>query len=234
VAYQALQRGIGFAGAQPRRSGSVIKVNANDFVHRMFFADKWELLVKDYISNLECDDNTIWYKKRERNKISEELITLGYYVKYRFGQNEKISFRLNEIEGKEDGWIYENSNKLESVQIVIAYYEQEEAEEDNRTMKGEDIVPGGWVRDRIELLKQRIDQRIKKKLYKKYENIDVLLVGVKDWFVRRINDEYKDQKKRTMDSMKNCMGKSKFREIAIVDTDLVGQGALLRLPNKAN
>lgn len=209
-------------------------MNANDFVHKMFFADKWELLVKDYISNLQCDDNTIWYKKRERIKISEELITLGYYIKYRFGQNTKISFRLNEIEGKEDGWIYENSNKLASVQIVIAYYEDEEAEEDNRTMKGEDIVPGGWDGDRIELLKQRIDQRIKKKIDKKYENIDVLLVGVKDWFVRRTNDEYKEQKKELLDSMKNCIEKSKFREIAIVDTDLVGQGALLRHPNNTN
>jgi hypothetical protein len=190
-------------------------VNANDFAHRIFFADRWEMLVKDYINNLECDDNTIWYKKREHNKISEELITLGYYVKYRFGQNERISFRLNEVEGKEDGWIYENSNKIESVQIVIAYYEQKEAEEDNRTMRGEDIVPGGWVRDRIELLRQRIDQRIKKKIDKEYENIDLLLVGVKDCFVRRINDEYKDRKKELLDSAKNCIGKSQFREIAI-------------------
>jgi len=212
---------------------SVIKVNANDFVHRMFFTDKWEPLVKDYIRNLECDDNTIWYRKCKHKKIHKELIPLGYYVKYRFGQNAKIPFRLNEIEGKEDGWIYENSNKPESIQIVNAYYEREEAKEDNRTIKGEDIVPGGWVRNRIELLKQRIDQRIKKKLDKKYENIDVLLVGVNDWFVRRINDEYKNQKKELLDSMKNCLEKSKFREIAIVDTNLVGQGALLRLLNAA-
>jgi hypothetical protein len=146
-------------------------VNANDFAHRIFFADKWEMLVKNYINNLECADNTIWYKKREYKKISEELITLGYYVKYRFGHNERVSFSLNEVEGKEDGWIYENSKKIESVQIVIAYYEQKKAEEDNRTMRGEDIVPGGWIGDRIELLIQRIDQRIKKKIDKEYEDI---------------------------------------------------------------
>jgi hypothetical protein len=64
--------------------------------------------------------------------------------------------------------------------------------------------------------------------------IDVLLVGVKDCFVRLINDESKDWKKELLNSVKNCIGKSQFKEIAIVDTDLVGQGALLRLPNKAN
>ncbi len=214
--------------------GSVIKLNPNDFAHKMFSADEWEIAVKDYISNLECEDNTIWYKNRENKKISEELITLGYYVKYRFGQDEKISFRLNEEQGKEDGWIYENSIRSESVQIVIAYYDREEAEEDDRTMQGEDIVPGGWFRDRIELLKNRIEQRVKNKLNKNYKNINILLVGVKDCFVKNIKDENQDQKEELLESIKNCIGRSEFQEIAIVDTDLVRQGELLRLPNKAN
>lgn len=210
-------------------------MNTNDFAHGEFSADNWESLVKDYIANLECHENQIWYKDGKQNKkISEELITLSYYVKYKYGPNPKISFRLNQIEGEEDGWIYKNRGILESVQIVIAYYDKEEAEEDRKIMKGEDVVTGGWVGDRMKLLEQRVKQRIKKKIEKKYRNIDVLLVGVKDWFIRRANDEYKDLRRELIDFVHRVTEKSQFRDVIIVDTDLVGQGGLIQLPNKAN
>jgi hypothetical protein len=125
-------------------------VNTSDFAHEEFSADNWESLVKDYINNLECHENQIWYKNEKQNKkISEELITLGYYARYKYSPNPKISFRLNQIEGEEDGWICKNREILESVQTVIAYYDKEEAEEDRKIMKGEDVVTQVEADDRV-------------------------------------------------------------------------------------
>jgi hypothetical protein len=212
-------------------------MNTNDFAHREFSADNWEHLVKDYINTLECHDNQLWYKKGEqKKKISEELITLGYYVKYKYGSDPEVSFRLNQIkDAPDDGWVYKSREILESVQIVIAYYDKEESEEDRKLMNGEDVVIGGWGGERMKLLEQRIKKRIKKKIEeKKYQNIDVLLVGVKDWFIRRTNDEYNDLQQELSDFVRSVAGKSQFREFVIVDTDLVGRGGLRQFPNKAN
>lgn len=207
-------------------------MNIDNFVHREFFANSWEPLVKDYISNLECDEKEIWYRKREHNKIFKELIVLGYYVKYKYKNNPEISFKLNEVEGKTDGWIYKNCKILESVQIVIAHYEKKEAEEDNKLMNGEDTVPSGWESDRMKLLAARTVKRIKDKISKQYQDIDILLVGVNNCFTRRL-DEYKKHKEYIFDFIKEgCIGKSQFQEFVIVDTDLVGKGDLLRIPNK--
>jgi len=81
-------------------------MNHENFAHQLFFASTWEAQVKEFIESLNCTDKNIWYKKPENKKTNEELITLGYYVKYRFGEDEKIGFRLNKMRAKlMDGFI---------------------------------------------------------------------------------------------------------------------------------
>jgi hypothetical protein len=98
-----------------------------EFTHQKFCASNWEEKLKHFIETLNCTDNSIWHRTRKHKKINEELATLGYYVKYRYGKEGSITFSLSETESKVDGWIYRNDAQIESVQIVIAYYEQEEA-----------------------------------------------------------------------------------------------------------
>lgn len=207
-------------------------MNPFEFTHQVFESSSWEDEVKCYIDSLDCSDTDIWHRKRENKKINEELATLGYYVKYSFGNTNNISFKLNKNEGKIDGWIYENGKKIESIQIAIAFYEEEEAEIDRRTMKGEDIVDGGWVGNRISLLKKRIENRIIKKSNMGYQEIDTLLIGVRDWFVRRIKSKYTELKLKVIDSIKPSIEKSGFKQVVIVDTNFVGNGEHLTIPNK--
>src|SRR5450759_4182411 len=106
-------------------------MNHSDFVHKTFRASKWESEIKAYIDNLPVPAHSIWHKEdRILKKASEELITLGYYVKYRYGVSDSIEFHLNMLQGKEDGWIFQDKKSRESVQIVIAYYEKEESDQD--------------------------------------------------------------------------------------------------------
>lgn len=205
-----------------------------EFAHQKFCASGWEAKLKKFIELLDCTDNIIWHRKRKHKKINEELATLGYYVKYRYGEDESITFKLNKTEGKADGWIYKHGAQIESVQIVIAYYEQEEAKLDRRTMNGEDIVVAGWVGDRIELLKDRVEKRVAKKSNMSYQNIDTLLIGVRDWFVRSINNEYQEQKVNVVKYIESCMLNSNFKQFTLVDADFAGKGELLIVPNKAN
>ena len=209
-------------------------MEAFHFTHQKFCASSWEAKLKEFIELLDCTDNIIWHRKSKHKKINEELATLGYYVKYRYGEDKSITFKLNETQGKADGWIYKHNAQIESVQIAIAYYDYEESKIDERTMNGEDIVVAGWVGDRIELLKDRVEKRITKKLKMPYENIDTLLIGVRDWFVRRINNEYQEQKVKVVKYIESCMPNSIFKQFVLVDTDFVGKGELLILPNKAN
>ena len=204
-----------------------------DFSHQEFSSSSWEEEIKSYIDALNCSDNVIWHRKREHKKINEELATLGYYVKYCFGDEESISFKLNEVEGKADGWIYKNGNEIESVQIAIAFYEKEEADIDRRIMNGEDVVVGGWVGERLSLLKNRIEKRVSTKVSMKYQDVDTLLIGVKDWFVRRLNEEYPEHKSNTLRTIEPILSKSKFKRAVIVDSDFFGKGESLIIPNKA-
>jgi len=82
-------------------------------------------------------------------------------------------------------------------------------------------------------LKKRIKRRIYKKLNLEYNDIDTLLIGLRDWFVRRINDEYKEQKESLLSYIESCLIDSEFDQIAVVDSDLVGKGELLVIPKKA-
>ena len=202
-----------------------------EFAHQEFSASAWETKLKKFIESLDCSDNIIWHRKREHKKINEELATLGYYVKYQHGENENITFKLNKAQGKADGWIYNQGKQVESVQIAIAYYEQEEADIDKRRMNGEDVVVSGWVGDRIEVLKHRVKKRVTKKTNMSYENIDTLLIGVRGWFVKRINNEYHEQKNSVVCHVESCVPNSKFKQLALVDSDFVGKGELLIIPN---
>ena len=208
-------------------------MDAIDFTHQEFCASDWENKLKEFIASLDCSDNIIWHRKREHKKINEELATLGYYVKYKYGKPENITFKLNKDQGKADGWIYDCGKKVETVQIAIAYYEQEEAEIDKRIMNGEDVVEGGWVGDRIEVLKSRIEERTEKKTNMNYEDIDTLLIGLRDWFVKRINNEYHEQKNSVVCNVESCVPNCTFKQIALVDTNYVGKGELLIIPNLA-
>ena len=158
---------------------------------------------------------------------------MGYYAKYRYGEDEGITFKLNEIEGKADGWIYKNGSQIESVQIAIAFYDQEEANIDKRTMNSEDIAAAGWVAERIALLKDRVEKRLTKKLNMNYQGIDTLLIGVRDWFVRRINNKYREQKVNVVKYIESVMANSTFKKVALVDADFVGKGELLLFHKEA-
>lgn len=208
-------------------------MNQFDVVHKRFRANEWELEIKGYIDDLPVRPNSIWYKEDKiLKKASEELITLGYYVKYKYGVNDSIEFCLNPDEGTVDGWIFQDGEQSESVQIVIAYYEEEEAKQDELAMSGKDCCPGGWRFDRLEVLANRVEQRIRKKVEKKYTDIDTLIVGVKGWFVRSVLEEYSNLKRQLELRAKALLACSQFKELAIVDADLVGKGEVWLFSNK--
>ena len=59
-------------------------MNHSEFVHKNFRADEWESEVKAFIDNLPVPPNSLWYKgTSELKRAREELVTLGYYVKYK-------------------------------------------------------------------------------------------------------------------------------------------------------
>lgn len=215
-------------------------MNHFNFVHKTFRASKWESEIKAYIGNLSVPAHSIWYKEtiwhkenRILKKASEELITLGYYVKYRYGGADSIEFKLNKRQGKADGWICKDDKPHESVQIVIAYYEKEEADQDALLMSGKKNCFGGWKIDRLNSLSTRIEQRITKKIAKKYSGIDTLIVGVRGWFVRDILNEYPELQKQLASKIEDLLTSSQFKELAIVDTDLVGEGKVWLFPQRA-
>lgn len=90
-----------------------------NFVHKQFFASGWEEEVKNYISNLSSSRGKIWYRdgSNDLKKLNQELIVLGFYVKYSYGEDSSVSFRLNSQTGDdEDGWIYKDGEKVKTVQ----------------------------------------------------------------------------------------------------------------------
>ncbi len=202
-----------------------------EFAHQNFCASDWEARLKQFIGALDCTDNVIWHTKRKNKKINEELATLGYYVKYKYGETEDINFSLNKSEGKADGWIFKDGETIETIQIAIAYYEKDEANADKKFMNGEEVVVGGYVVDRVRLLGERVKNRIAKKTSMDYCNIDTLLIGVRDWFVRRISAEYQEHKANLFDCMISSAQGTQFKQIAVVDADFVGIGELLIVPN---
>ena len=208
-------------------------MNHSEFVHKNFRADEWESEVKAYIDNLSVPSNSLWHKEtRELQKAKEELVTLGYYVKYKYGIVDSIQFRLNPSEDAgEDGWIFQEGKQIESVQIVIAYYDEEEAKQDELVMSGKECCPGGWTFDRLEVLTTRVEQRIHKKVEKRYTDIDTLVVGVNRWFVSSISREYSNLNKQLEQKAKALLAKSQFKELAIVDVDLVGKGDVWSFSN---
>lgn len=210
-------------------------METNKFVYQTFQASEWEIKLKDFITSIDCTDNKIWHRKREYKKINEELVVLGYYVKYRFSENKNISFRLNNDEhGKIDGWIYEYDTLLESVQITIAYYEMEEFITDISLMNDDrkhKNIESRWVGDKIKQSINRVAKRVKKKSDLNYQNIDTLLIGVRHWFVRRIKNEYLEQKINLVKSIESYIQNSNFKQIVLVDSDFVGKGDFLVIHN---
>lgn len=208
-------------------------MNPIEFMHQEFSSRSWEDQVKSFITSLDCSDNIIWHRKREYKKVNEELVSLGYYVKYHYGEDESISFKLNKDEGKADGWVFKNGKEIEAVQIAIAFYEQEEADIDRRILDGEGVVVSGWVGERLSLLVDRVEKRISKKTNMNYPDIDTLVIGLRGWFVKRLNTEYLDLKVSTLRRIEPYLSRSEFKQAVIVDTDFVGNGECLIIPNKA-
>ena len=202
-------------------------------MHQEFSSRSWEDQVKSFITSLDCSDNIIWHRKREYKKVNEELVSLGYYVKYHYGEDESISFKLNKDEGKADGWVFKNGKEIEAVQIAIAFYEQEEADIDRRILDGEGVVVSGWVGERLSLLVDRVEKRISKKTNMNYPDIDTLVIGLRGWFVKRLNTEYLDLKVSTLRRIEPYLSRSEFKQAVIVDTDFVGNGECLIILNKA-
>lgn len=199
-------------------------MNAFEFTHQVFYTSNWEDHINKFIEMLDISEGSIWRGNKEYKKINEELTVLGHYVKHQYGEDRCISFKLNEAEGKADGWVYRQGEIIEAVQIVIAYYEQQESDIDKKIMKGEDLVDGGWVGDRVNLLKCRAEKRITKKIDKGYKDIDTLLIGFRGWFVQRINNDFQDQKADLFRHIEASMPNSSFKRLALVDTDFVGKG----------
>lgn len=204
-----------------------------DFVHQTFNASNWESQLKEFIESIKCPDNAIWHRMREYKKINEELSVIGYYVKYRFGEDKAISFKLNDEQGVQDGWIYQNDKLIESVQITIAFYEKEESLRDGSIMNGTYKSKAQWVGDRINQLRDRVLERVKKKSDLNYQNIDTLLIGVREgFFVRGINTEYCIYKDQLVKSIESYIENSIFKQIVLVDSDLAGKGEFLLVQNK--
>ena len=203
------------------------------FAHQRFEAPTWEQLLKGFILNHPVSENKIWHKDRHLKKIDKELSVLGYYVKYRYGDGENVHFKLNETEGKVDGWVFINDKLHESVQIAIAWYEREEATFDEKLQAGEDPIKCDWVNDRMELLKNRCLERIKKKSRPSmgYVEIDTLLIGVRDCFVKRVKKGCNDKKDALIRSVEGIVLGACFKEVVIVDADYVGNGDVIIIPN---
>jgi len=205
-----------------------------EFAHKIVRADTWESEVKDFIQSLTLEPGSLWFREGEvLKKLSSELITLGYYVKYRYGADPAMTFCLNRAQGQVDGWVYSNDQQISSVQIVTAYYDTEEAIQDAELLCGGDVMAGSWVGDRLGQLTKRLDDRLKNKVNHGYRGINLLLVGFKDWFVRRAYSDYPwigEQVNRMVDVW---LAPSSFAEIVLVDTDFVGNGALRVFSNKS-
>ncbi len=207
-------------------------MTVSKFSHQMFYASNWEDKLKEFIGSIDCTNNQIWHRSRAYKKVNEELASLGYNVKFRYGENRDISFKLNKSEGRTDGWVFDSGEKIESVQIAIAFYESEEAEIDKRLSNGENVVRGGWVYERMNLLKNRVEKRVEKKTNMDYSDIDTLLIGVRDWFVYRIGKEYPELKNDIFEFIESRIANTNFKQCVIIDSDYVGNrdGLVVKRP----
>lgn len=203
-----------------------------EFAHKEFLKESWGDEVKNLISSLVIDDNVVWHKKhRSLKKINEELSTLGYYVKYKYSKAEGVSFYLNQAQGKIDGYICQNGCIIETVQIVITFYDKEESQRDKDLMEGKNSTECGWVEENLNFIKERIKDRINLKIDKCYKGIDTLLIGTRHWFVSRISkDQYIEFCSEIREHVTTLSPIHNFEQIAIVDTDYMGKGSYIAFP----
>jgi hypothetical protein len=198
-----------------------------DFAHSLFRGDTWESEVKNFIQSLSLPPQSLWFREGEAlKKLSSELVSLGYYVKYRYGADPAMTFLLNQVQGQVDGWVYSDGHQISAVQIVTAYYDTEEAAQDTELLRGVAVVPGGWVEDRLCQLTLRLVDRLQNKVGHRYKGVDLLLVGFKDLFVRRSYGDYPQFGERVNWIVEKWLERSSFTEIVLVDTDLVATGEL--------
>ncbi|MYL25166.1 MULTISPECIES: hypothetical protein [Halomonadaceae] len=196
---------------------------SDDFTFRKFPANSWEKEVKQYISGLDSSTDRIWYRSPTHKKLNEELVTLGYYVKYDRGEVDHIWFQLLRSAESADGEIGEGEEVTERVQIAIAHYQAEEAKLDDRMESGQEPVDSGWASERLVILRDRIIDRLSKKANKHYSGVGTLCVGSKGWFVRRALAEHPSLIEDLRTHWKT-INDGTFRKVVIVDTDLVGSG----------
>lgn len=200
-----------------------------EFANREFAKENWEDEIKKFILSLDKDDHIIWHKRHwSLKKICEELTTLGYYVKYKYIDEDRISFRLNQTQEKIDGYIRQGGEPIETLQIVTSFYDKEENKLDQDLMQGKEVCTGGLVWDRLTITKERIKKRIKLKMSpkKNYKDIDTLLIGTRGWFVANTKrNEYWIILNDLQQYISSISEHNGFKRISIVDVDYVGNGA---------
>jgi hypothetical protein len=200
------------------------------FAYKEFEKKSWEREVKSFIDNLPLLPRQIWYKShRTLQKIHQELIPFGYYVKYDKQVGESALFYLNKKDDEADGYLLEGEKK-ESVQIVSAFYEEDEAIGDRLLMGGINVAEAVWEGDWLAQLQERLKERVHKKHRKNYMPVDILLVAQKNHFIWNAKRAYPDIMKTLDELAHRTQAKSSFRKIVIVDSDLVGNGDIYVFP----
>lgn len=202
-----------------------------NFVYKQFEKNSWEGEVKPFIENLQLLPNKIWYASHPtlRKKVHQELISFGFYVKYNETVGESAIFYLNKNDDEVDGFLFEGE-KRESVQIVSAFYEKNEAIGDRSLMSGTDMTGTVWEGDWLDQLQERIKERVHKKHGKSYVPVDTLLVALKNHFIWTAKKERPDIMKMMEEFVRTTLMKSSFKKIVIVDSDLVGHGDIYVIP----
>ena len=205
-----------------------------EFAHKIFMRETWEEEVKSFILSLPQEGNPIWRKRaRSLKKICEELVTLGYYVKYKYSSENNISFKLNPFEEKIDGFIYQNEMQIETVQISIAFYDKEENKLDPEWGIEKEIITEGGVPKRLKLISGRIKKIVEKKVDPKkgYKDIDTLLIGIRLYFTRYVTEKiYSIFFNELCQYMSELSHSQVFKQIVISDADLVGNGGHMIFP----
>lgn len=200
------------------------------FIFKQFTKNSWEEEVKKYIDELALPPNEIWYKShRLLKKMNGELIPLGYYTKYEKSDSDNIFFQLKKNDDEADAVIMRDENR-ETIQIVSAFYDKEEALYDAALMRGENNTCGGWEYQRFKELQKRTNERINKKKSKNYTPVDTLLIAVNDRFVYQVKRKYPDIKNDLESFAYKLIGQSTFTKIVLVDSDLVGSGDIYTFP----
>lgn len=199
-------------------------VQHKDFLFKQFHKLSWEDEVKKYISGLEVPPNKIWYKSHPLlKKMNEELIPLGYYTKYGEFDSDNVFFQLKQNDDETDAVIMIDEIR-ETIQIVSAFYDKQEALDDAALMRGDNNSPAEWEYERLKELQNRTTERIKSKKNKNYVPVNTLLIAVKDQFVYKIKREYPDIKKNLKTFVYKLLSQSIFTKIVLVDSDLVRIG----------